>query len=167
MESFLPCGLCLFTALILLVIANGMPVMLRNMFGKRFSKPIDCGVLFIDKRPLFGQSKTWRGLVAAILFTSLSAPVFGLTLYTGALFGTLAILGDLSASFIKRRLGYSESSRCRILDTLPESLLPLLLLRDDLQLSVFGGILTVALFFIFEVLISPVLFRLHIRKRPY
>jgi len=167
MESLLPCGLCLFAALILLVIANGMPVMLRNMLGKRFSKPIDFGVLFFDKRPLLGQSKTWRGLVAAILITSFSAPVFGLSLYTGALFATLAMLGDLSASFLKRRLGYSESSRCRILDMLPESLLPVLLLRDDLQLTIFGGIFTVALFFIFEVLISPVLFRLHIRKRPY
>ncbi|SHE22707.1 hypothetical protein BPUTEOMOX_2404 [methanotrophic endosymbiont of Bathymodiolus puteoserpentis (Logatchev)] len=75
--------------------------------------------------------------------------------------------GDLIASFTKRRLGYVESSRFRVLDTLPESLLPLIILQDALALGFIEIITTVVLFFAFEVLLSPLLFRLHIRKRPY
>ncbi len=167
METLSPCWLCLFKALILLIIANGMPVLARIILGQRFAWPVDFGHVFIDNRPLFGHSKTWRGLLVAILSTSLLAPVFGLPPLTGGAFGILAMTGDLAASFIKRRLAYVESSRFRALDVLPESLLPILILREALELTIIGSIFTVSLFFIFEALISPILFRLHIRKRPY
>lgn len=167
MQDILTCGFCLFSTIILLVIANGMPVLLRKILEHRLSWPIDFGLLFYDKRPFLGQSKTWRGLFAAVFATSLIAPLLGIPLYTGALFAALVMCGDLSASFIKRRLGYIESSRFRMLDILPESLLPVLILQEDLELSLPEGIIAVAIFFIFEVLVSPVLFRLHIRKRPY
>lgn len=167
MESLFPCGQCLIKALMLLIIANGMPVLLYNIFGSRFAWPIDFKILWFDNRPLFGHSKTWRGLLAAIFSTSLLGSIFGLPWLIGAAFGALVISGDLAASFTKRRLGYIESSRFRILDVLPESLLPVLLLRESLTLTLTEAIMSVTLFFIFEVLISPILFRLHIRKRPY
>jgi len=167
MENILTCGQCIFNALILLIISNGMPILSRDIFGVHGSWPVDFGGTFFDKKPLFGYSKTWRGLIMSVLATSLIAPLFALSFASGALFGLLTMSGDLIASFTKRRLGYIESSRFRVLDALPESLLPLIILREALALGFIEIIATVILFFTFEVLLSPILFRLHIRKRPY
>ncbi|WP_031434270.1 CDP-archaeol synthase [Methylomarinum vadi] len=153
--------------LILLAIANGAPVFFRNVFGPRFAWPIDLGHSFIDKRPLLGHSKTWRGLFSSILLTSLLAPSLGLPISLGALFGILAMSGDLLSSFIKRRLGYEASSRFRLLDTIPESLFPMFFLREQLGVTITEIILIVILFFTLEVILSPLLYRLHIRNRPY
>jgi CDP-2,3-bis-(O-geranylgeranyl)-sn-glycerol synthase len=167
MEMNVLCWQCIFIILLLLVISNGMPVLARQILGGFGAWPIDFGITFYDKNPLFGYSKTWRGLVTAILSTTLIAPVFGLSFQTGALFGMLVMSGDLAASFAKRRLGLVESSRFRIIDVLPESLLPVFILRDTLELNILTGFISVALFFIFEVILSPILFKLHIRKKPY
>jgi len=102
-----------------------------------------------------------------MLFTTLTAILSGIEPLTGMLFGALAMTGDLSASFIKRRMGRAESSRARGLDTVPESLLPILLLKGPLALSLIDIFLIVMIFFLIEESISPILYRLHIRKRPY
>ncbi len=167
MESLSLCWKCIVNVLLLLSIANGMPVLASNIFRARFSWPVDFGINFYNKYPLFGYSKTWRGVFASVFTTSLLAPLFGLSIYNGALFGILVMTGDLSASFIKRRLGYTESSRFRIIDIIPESLLPVLVLHKQLELTMMDGIISIALFFILEVVLSPLLYRLHIRKRPY
>ncbi|MDF1582201.1 MAG: CDP-archaeol synthase [Methyloprofundus sp.] len=167
MENTLTCWQCIFDSLLLLIIANGMPILSRDIFGAHGSWPVDFGCTFFDKKPLFGYSKTWRGLIMSVLASALITPLVDLNYLNGALFGFFAMAGDLIASFIKRRLGYTESSRFRVLDTLPESLLPLIILRETLALGCIEIIATVTLFFIFEALLSPLLFRLHIRKRPY
>ena len=79
----------------------------------------------------------------------------------------LVMSGDLAASFTKRRLGLIESSRFRIIDILPESLIPVFILCDILGLNILTGFISVVLFFIFEVILSPILFKLHFRKKPY
>ncbi|NOR81404.1 MAG: CDP-archaeol synthase, partial [Methyloprofundus sp.] len=145
----------------------GTPILARNFFKTRYAWSIDFGIDFIDHRPLFGDSKTWRGLIASVFMAGVLALLLSMTFQVGVLFGILVMLGDLSASFIKRRLGYIESSRSRFLDTLPESILPVLVLHEQLGLTLFDGILSIALFVILEILISPILYRLHIRKRPY
>lgn len=167
MEMNVSCWQCIISVLLLLVIANGMPVLARQILGVSGAWPVDFGISFYDNNPLFGYRKTWRGLVAAILSTTLVAPVFGLTFQTGALFGMLVMSGDLAASFTKRRLGLIESSRFRIIDILPESLIPVFILCDILGLNILTSFISVALFFIFEVMLSPILFKLHIRNKPY
>lgn len=161
------CLYCMIQAVALLIAANGAPVLLNKALGKRWAWPIDNRLKLHDGHRLFGNTKTWRGLCLAIFFTTLVASLTGIEPLMGVLFGALAMTGDLLASFIKRRMGYSESSRARGVDTVPESLLPILLLKDPLALSLIDIILIVALFFLIEELISPVLYRLHIRKRPY
>ena len=161
------CWLCIIKVLLLLNIANGTPILSRNFFKTYYAWPIDFGVVFFDKRPLFGHSKTWRGLFAAIFMTGILAMLLGMAIQTGVLFGIWVMLGDLSASFMIRRLGYIESSRSRMLDTLPESVLPVLILHEQLGLTLFTGILSIMLFVILGILLSPLLYRLHIRKRPY
>lgn len=167
MTSLSLCLNCMIQATALLVIANGAPVLLNKALGKRWAWPIDNGLKLRDHRRLFGNAKTWRGLCAAILFTTLGAMLSGIYPLIGALFGALTMTGDLLASFFKRRVGCAESSRARGLDTVPESLLPILLLNQQLGLSLIDIILIVTLFFLIEELLSPVLYRLHIRKRPY
>lgn len=161
------CLYCMIQAIALLVVANGAPVLVNKILGKRWAWPVDNSLKLPDGHRLFGNTKTWRGLCSAVFFTTLAAILSGLEPLTGMLFGTLAMTGDLLASFIKRRLGRAESSRARGLDTVPESLLPILVLKEPLALSLIDIMLVVVLFFLIEELISPVLYRLHIRKRPY
>ncbi len=167
MEMNILCWQCIINVLLLLVIANGMPVLTRKIFAAYGAWPIDFGITFYDNHPLLGYSKTWLGLVAAILSTTLIAPVFGLSFQTGAIFGLLVMSGDLAASFTKRRLGLIESSRFRLIDVLPESLIPVFILRDTLELNILTGFMVVTLFFIIEVILSPLLFKIHIRHKPY
>ncbi|MDD5274510.1 MAG: CDP-archaeol synthase [Methylovulum sp.] len=153
--------------LILLLAANGAPIMLNWLIGKRWAYPIDNGLKLTDGYRLFGDSKTWRGILSALCATTGLAVAFNIGLLTGLWFGILAMAGDLLASFSKRRLGYGESSQVRGFDTVPESLLPLLILKATLTLSAIDILLIVGIFFLFEEFVSPILYRWHIRKKPY
>jgi len=112
--------------LVLLVItANAAPVVISLMLGKRWNASLDGGLRLPDQRPLLGPSKTIRGLLASLLATSLLAFLLGFSPLVGAGFASLAMLGDICSSFIKRRLGIASSRSAPMLDQLPESLLPL------------------------------------------
>ena len=167
MTSLSLCWYCIFLALLLLNVANGAPVITGKVLGNRLARPMDNGLNLSDGYRLFGNTKTWRGLFSALFFTTAVAILCGLEPLTGVLFGMLTMTGDLLASFIKRRLGNVESSRARGLDTVPESLLPLWLLKDSLALNFIEIILVVGLFFLCEEFVSPVLYKLHIRNQPY
>jgi hypothetical protein len=161
------CLICIGRTVILLLAANGAPVLARHWLKDRFSLPVDMGLTLDDGRALFGYRKTWRGIIVSVITTSLVAAVLGMPAFDGALFGLAAMSGDLLASFVKRRLGYAESSRVRSIDTIPESVMPALVLHAQLGLNV-ADILAVALiFFLIDVLLSPVLYRLNIKNRPY
>jgi CDP-diglyceride synthetase len=161
------CWHCLFQGLLLLLVANGAPVIANTLLEKYLARPIDNGLCLHDSQRLFGSTKTWRGVFSAVFFTTIAAVLLGLTPVTGLLFGTLTMTGDLLASFIKRRLGKVESSRARGFDTVPESLLPLLLLKESLTLSFVDTLFIAGIFFLCEEFISPILYKLHIRNRPY
>lgn len=158
---------CIFVSLILLGSANGAPILARKLLGNRYAWPVDGDLKLGDGYPLFGKAKTWRGLLASVCLTSVVAWLLGLTPALGAEFAVLSMTGDLSASFCKRRLGKIESSRLRALDRLPESLIPLWLLSDALYLSDLDIVLIVAVFFLMEEFGSPLLYKWHIRRRPY
>lgn len=121
--------------LLLLMIANGSPVALALVLKDRFKRPLDGNLRLPDGHPLFGPSKTLRGIAAAILATALAAPVFNLSLMTGALFGFWAMVGDLLSSFIKRRAGLPSSANVPGLDHIPEAFFPLCFLRSQMALS--------------------------------
>ena len=94
---------------------------------KAIAKPIDFGKNFIDGKRLFGDNKTWKGMLGYILFNTLFSVLWGFTCQTGALhdlnffyqnhentlpfnllIGVLLGLGyslfELPNSFLKRRL---------------------------------------------------------------
>jgi CDP-2,3-bis-(O-geranylgeranyl)-sn-glycerol synthase len=152
--------------LLLILIANGTPIMAAALCGPWGAYPLDGGCK-LGARRVLGDSKTWRGIILALLVTSVVAPLFGLSLDVGSLVGVGAMLGDVLSSFIKRRLGMVSSSMALGLDQIPEALLPLLLVADRLQLTGWVIAWTVAAFIIIELAISPLFFRLGIRDRPY
>lgn len=153
--------------LALLALANGSPVIAKRIFGNVCSSPLDGNANFFDGRPLFGTSKTIRGVVVSLLVTALAAPILGLDWRIGLLIGAAAMAGDLFSSFLKRRLGMPPSSRATGLDQIPESLFPLLVCRSALSLSVVDIAVGCAVFFVGELLLSNLLFRLRLRDRPY
>jgi hypothetical protein len=152
--------------LLLLGAANGIPVFATKLLKDRFSAPLDGGLRFFDGRPLFGASKTMRGIGLSLLCTALVAPLLGLPWVLGAELAALSMLGDLASSFVKRRLGRPLHSPAYGLDQVPESLLPLLVLKDALGLTAVDIAATVVLFFMLELVLSRLLFALHIRDRP-
>ncbi len=135
--------------------------------GPTFSHPFDGGVTFVDKRVLFGPSKTIRGLVVSILATAAIAPIIGVAPEIGALMAAAAMAGDLLSSFVKRRLDRPPSSQATGLDQVPESLLPLLVGRQALSLGAIDITIAVAIFFIGEILLARFFHRLGLREQPY
>jgi hypothetical protein len=154
-------------ALLLLAAANSGPLVAAKLLGGRLAAPVDGGRRLADGQPLFGPSKTWRGLVVAIAATTAAAPCLGLDWRWGAAIGAAAMAGDLSSSFVKRRLGVAPSGMAPGIDQIPEALLPLLVCRPALGLSAADIALCVFLFFVGEVWLSRLLFRLNLRDRPY
>jgi len=153
--------------LFLLNLANGAPVLAKKLLGARFSFPIDRGTTAPDHQALIGPSKTFRGVLLSVLLTALGGRVLGLSFGTAALFGSAAMAGDLFSSFCKRRLRFPSSSRALGLDQVPETLFPLLLCRRALSLNVTDLLVIVAGFFVYELAISKVLYRFHLRDQPY
>jgi CDP-diglyceride synthetase len=153
--------------LLLLTVANGAPVIAKRALGSRFAWPLDGNAAFIDGRPLFGKSKTIRGIAASLAATGIAAPLIGLVVATGLVVALAAMAGDLASSFIKRRLGLAPSSQAIGLDQIPESLLPLLACRAALGLDAADIAAGVGIFFIGELALSRLLYRLHVRERPY
>ncbi|MDE2062089.1 MAG: CDP-archaeol synthase [Bradyrhizobium sp.] len=153
--------------LALVALANGAPLAARKLLGTRFARPVDSGQKFLDGRPLFGPSKTVRGVLASIVITTLCAPLIGLEMSIGATAAAAAMAGDLLSSFLKRRLNFPPSSQAIGLDQLPESLFPMLACRDALSLTPADIILGLAIFFAGELILSRILYSVHLRDTPY
>jgi CDP-archaeol synthase len=153
--------------LALSALANGTPLAARKIFGSRFSCPVDGGRTFVDGRPLFGPSKTVRGIVASILVTTACAPLIGVDMSVGAMAAGAAMAGDMLSSFLKRRLNLPPSSQAIGLDQVPESLFPMLACRHALSLSIADIVVGVAIFFGGELILSRLLYQLRLRDTPY
>jgi len=107
--------------------ANMAPVIFKKLkLLESLNKPVDKEKLFVDKKPLFGKNKTYRGFVSGVImgilgaylqmllfnwtaFKKISIPGIDYTnhvtiILLGILMGLGAITGDLIESFLKRRL---------------------------------------------------------------
>ena len=153
--------------LLLIVIANGTPVVAAALCGAWGARPVDGGRRWVDGRRLLGDAKTWRGMALALLAAGFGAVLLGLPALVGVIIGVAAMLGDLLSSFVKRRLGVPASGMALGLDQIPEALLPLLAVADRFALSWLTIAAIVAGFAIVELGLSPVFYWLGIRNRPY
>ena len=56
----------LLKLLLLLATANGAPVLAKTIWGGVLGQPLDAGLRFPDGRPVFGPTKTVRGVLIAV-----------------------------------------------------------------------------------------------------
>jgi len=143
--------------LLLLLIANGTPVLAGLLLRDHWRAPLDAGHVCRDGQRLLGDAKTMRGVLASLLATGLAATVLGFSWQFGALFSGLAMLGDSGSSFVKRRLGFSSSCASPGLDQLPESLLPLLVLQPLTGAGIVESVVAALAFFILDLTLSSIL----------
>ncbi len=99
--------------LLLLLTANGVPILVHLVLGERWGWRLDGGWQFIDGQPLLGASKTVVGVVGALLASTLLALFLDLGWRIGLLIGGVAMLGDLLSSFFKRRMGLRQAKHLR------------------------------------------------------
>lgn len=165
--------------------ANGLAPLIKF---KKTRHPIDANRSFFGK-PLFGQGKSWEGLVLGIFVAVVIALVEqaafpflpwhlseaqGVTLHIvpmsallGFVLGFGAMIGDISGSFIKRRLGFERGRPFPLLD------------QDDFVVGAFAFaslivtiegswvILYLIITPLFHVIANIIAYRLRIKKEPW
>lgn len=146
----------------LILLANGLPALLGLLLGP--GRPLDGGLRLRDGLPLLGGTKTIRGVLASLLVTPVAAAALGLPWSIGLLVALGAMLGDLLASFTKRRLGYPSSTTAPLLDTVPESLIPVLLVMGRLGLDWLDLALLILAFGVLDLVLTPLGQRLFARR---
>lgn len=157
----------IFELLILIAVANGTPVVAKKLFGEAWAQPLDGGLNWFDRRPLFGPSKTIRGIVLSLLVTPIFAVLLGFAWQVGVLIAAAVMAGDLLSSFIKRRMGRAPSSQAIGLDQIPESLFPLIASRWMLPVSLIDILVGAAIFLVAAPILSRLFFYLGLRDQPY
>ncbi|MES9990355.1 MAG: CDP-archaeol synthase [Candidatus Thiodiazotropha sp.] len=153
--------------LLLLLVANGAPILARYLFEDHFSWPLDGGHVTANGRYLLGPSKTIRGVIASLIATAIVAQIIGIGWQLGIVIAAFAMLGDLCASFIKRRIDLPPSSQAVGLDQIPESLIPLIPCAVVFELPWWSVLYLVLAFWVLVALLSRLLFLLGVRRRPY
>ena len=159
--------LLILELLILIAVANGTPVVAKRLFGETWAQPLDGGVTWLDGRPLFGPSKTIRGVVLSLLITPLFALALGFAWQLGLVVAATVMAGDLLSSFIKRRMGLAPSSQAIGLDQIPESLFPLMASRWMLPVSFLDIVAGVAIFLLAAPILSRLFFLMGLRDQPH
>lgn len=154
-----------FQLLTLIITANGAPVLARLLFGDKWNTAIDLGAAWIDHHPLFGTSKTWRGMAAALLATAILALFLGYSVQIGIQIAAYAIIGDLLSSFIKRRFAIPVSATALLLDQVPESLFPALLMMPIFCLHLVSIVWLVIIFTVVDLVVTYFLYRWRFLKR--
>jgi len=157
----------IFSVLFLLTLANGGPVVAKRLLGEKFAWPFDGGIRFFDGRPVFGRSKTIRGLLVGVALPAIAAALVGLRWTEGALIGLASLGGDLLSSFVKRRMGMAPSSQALGLDQIPESLLPALISMNLLGVALTDVLAITLLFLVGALVTSRVFYALKVRDQPY
>jgi CDP-2,3-bis-(O-geranylgeranyl)-sn-glycerol synthase len=94
--------------------ANATPVLAGG------GKPIDLGKNFLDGKRIFGNNKTFRGfffgLTVGVTVGLVEWMLFDYPLLFSLLSPLGALLGDLAAAFLKRRLGIAPGGLLPIVD---------------------------------------------------
>ncbi len=89
--------------------ANATPVILGG------GKPLDLGLKWMDGERIFGDHKTFRGLLAGLLVGTIIGAMQGRD-FIGFFQSLGALLGDLMSSFLKRRLKRKPGQWTPVLD---------------------------------------------------
>jgi len=129
-----------------LLFVNFMPALAREILGKRFTYPLDRGIIWFDNRFIFGPHKTIRGVLASLLGGSFFFVIWPFDLITTITASVLVSTGDLLTSFLKRRFRYKTGKVVPIADQFLEGLLPVAFLASRPGIDHFYALLALLLF---------------------
>ena len=160
---------------------NMAPVMVKRI--NLFVIPLDFNKK-INKKPIFGKNKTFRGFIFGIsfgmavayfqfllykipLFKSLSFFDYQYWLLFGFLMGLGALSGDLIKSFFKRRLGINSGAKFIPFDQTDFVIGALLFIMPvfDLTLKIF--LVSLLLSFVLHIAVNHISFYLKIRNEKW
>jgi CDP-2,3-bis-(O-geranylgeranyl)-sn-glycerol synthase len=147
--------------------ANGSAPFVRR------GHPIDFNKNFFDGRRIFGDGKTFEGLLVSLTFGTIIGVIiarfWGVSwIFISFVESLAAMLGDMTGAFIKRRLNIPRGGRALGLDQLDfvlGSSLALVLLHVNIELCQFLFIILIA--FIMHILTNNVAYRLKIKSVPW
>ena len=152
--------------LILLSLANGSPVIAKRIFGAKCAAPVDGNTPFIDGRPLFGPSKTIRGIVVSLVVTALGAILLGLHFWIGLLVAGASMAGVLVLELFEAPNPPRPQQQGNWTHQLPKSLFPLLACQPLLSLTAIDIAVGCAVFFCGAIATLPSLFLAAIARPP-
>ncbi len=151
-----------------MMITNGSAVLVGQGY------PIDLGRKFIDGKRILGDGKSFEGALIALLYGSailiLLSNIFSVThvIPIGIIALLGALLGDIVASFVKRRLGLERGSPLPIVDQLDFYIGGILLL---LAIGVIMDVVVIIVFtpivFIMHRLTNIIAYRLGLKDVPW
>lgn len=147
--------------------ANSTPV----LFGG--GAPVDLGRNAWDGRRIFGDGKTWKGLLAGMVCGSLVGIAEALLLndsryyLLGFLLSLGAMAGDLFGSFLKRRMGLERGHPLFVVDQLPFLLFALAFASPVYLPSPEGILLLAVLTYLLHVATNFAANRLGLKKVPW
>lgn len=173
---FLPAGL-----------GNMAPIFAAKIPGlRKWQAPIDGGKTFRGKR-LLGDHKTWRGLAAGIVISTvvfwlqsiLAANVSWAGAFTdsigyshipvlllGPLFGLGALGGDAIKSFFKRQAGIKSGKNWFPFDQIDYIIGGVVITLPLVQLSLLQYIWVVIIWLVLHLISSYIGYLLHLKERP-
>lgn len=159
------------------MVANGTPVVvMKNKKGH----PIDFGKYFIDKKRVFGDSKTIEGVLVGIIAGGIAGLLVGLLYIEEYIFEKIvltsftsssgAMIGDLLKSFFKRRLGIESGGKMPIADQLDFYLganLFLLVVPETIKPSLPVFLLGLIVIPVLHIVTNRLAFHAGLKKVPY
>lgn len=161
--------------------ANMAPVIVKKI--NLFNYPIDMNTK-LNKKPLLGSHKTFRGFAFGVAFAILIAYLQSLLyeneffrnmsffsyqnwLLLGFLMGFGALAGDAIKSFFKRRVGIKPGHKFVPFDQIDFALGALLLVAPFFHLTIEVFMLSVLLTFALHIAVNHVAFYLKIRNEKW
>jgi len=167
-------------------IANGTPVVVMHLpILKKWNYPLDCYKTIRGVR-IFGEHKSWRGLVFGVLMAIVTAYIqleiyknwtwlretlnFDFTSISPLIYGTLAglgaILGDAIKSFFKRRINIKPGSTWFPFDQIDYIIGGILFLLPYIRLSFWLYLLTFVIWFGIHLISTYIGFLLKLKDKP-
>jgi hypothetical protein len=168
-------------------IANVVPIFVAPLPGLRnYDAPMDCGLTFRGKR-LLGSHKTWRGLIAGLLFATLTLWLQQLgaahvawihhatsqvdyvalpTLLLGPLFALGALGGDAIESFFKRQRGVAPGHGWFPFDQIDYIIGGALVTMPFVQLTILQYAWLIVLWLVVHVISTYIGYLLGLKERP-
>ena len=160
--------LSVFLYILPAMVANGTPVVIHGL------PPIDMGKKLNDGRRVFGDGKTWGGFIAGIagglVIGGIESLFIGRNFLLPSFVSSIgALVGDLLASFIKRRAGLKRGESAPILDQLDFYVgsLVFLYIFSGVKLNIYAIILFALLIYGLHRATNYIAYKLKLKSVPW